>query len=302
MQALVVFLLRRLVGLVAVLAGATALTHALLRVLRPDLFGDDLGVVRGTLEKLERVFLHLDLGRGGVSNRPVLDLMLEGLPADAALVAGGLLLGLLGGLAAGAVAARGPRWRSVALQALALVALCAPVYWVALVANRAFFPGFGWIPFGLVAGEGAAYQPLTEDPLQWLRSLLLPWTVLALPLAAASLRLTRSGLREVAGADFLQTARAKGLDERTVVRHHALPVATAPVLTLAGANMALLVMNVILVEQVFAVPGVFRETLRAVRVGDFESLQGLVLVGALLVVLANTAVDLVARRLDPQVR
>lgn len=303
MRSLLGFLVQRLLGLAAVLVGVAALTHAILRFLRPDVFDDGRSLPAGVLHHVERVFLHADLGRGGLQGRPVLDLMLEGLPADASLAAGGLLLGLLLGLAGGALADRyDGSVASRALQVLAVLALCAPVYWMALVCVRSFTPEIGWLGIGAFFGESAGYAPLTEDPVSWLRGLFVPWLVLALPLAGAALRLARSGLQEVRDADFLRTARAKGLSERLVRRRHALPAAAAPVLALAGANMALLITNVVLVEQVFNVPGVFRETLRAVRVGDFQVLQGLVLVGALLVVVANAAVDLALRTLDPRVR
>lgn len=303
MRSLTGFLLHRVAGLALVLAGAAALIHALLRGLRPDAFDDGRSLAGGVAHHLDRLFLHADLGRGGRQGRPVMELLTDGLPADAALVAGGLLLGLALGRAGGVVAARHEgRWPARVLHALALLALCAPVYWLGLVAVRTFTPDVGAVGIGLLFGEGVHYEPLTEDPLNWLRALIVPWLLLALPVAGATLRLTRSGMRELEDADFLRTARAKGVDERTVQRVHALPVATAPVLNLAGANMAVLVTNVVLIEQVYDVPGVFRETLRAVQVGDFAVLQGLVLAGAFLVVVATACVDLALRALDPRTR
>jgi peptide/nickel transport system permease protein len=114
--------------------------------------------------------------------------------------------------------------------------------------------------------------------------------------------MTQSSMREVLDADYLRTATAKGLRRRTVVRRHALPPSATPVVTLVGANMAILVTNVVLVEQIFAVPGVFALTRRATEVGDFPVLQGIVVVAALLVVCGTFLADAVTAWLDPRVR
>ena len=109
-------------------------------------------------------------------------------------------------------------------------------------------------------------------------------------------------MRDANDADFVRTALGKGLTPRAVAFRHSLPAAVSPTLTFAGAYTPLLVGNALLVEQVFNIPGVFRYTPGAVSNGDFPLLQGMVLVGAVLVVLGNLMADLVLARLDPRVR
>jgi peptide/nickel transport system permease protein len=212
------------------------------------------------------------------------------------------VIGVAAGVTGGVVCARRPRSAAAwLLRVLALLALCAPVYWVGLLALLLFGSGVGvLVPLFIV--ETGNYEPLTQDPLAWLRSLLVPWLVTGAPLAAICLRMTAATLRDVADEDFLRTALGKGLSERTVIVRHALPVSVAPTLSVAGAYVPLLVGNALLVEQVFNIPGVFRVTTDAISQGDFELLQGLVITGAILVVLGNLAADLLLARLDPRVR
>jgi peptide/nickel transport system permease protein len=150
--------------------------------------------------------------------------------------------------------------------------------------------------------DTGGYRDLTDDPWAWLQSLLLPWMIAGAPLAAICLRLTASTMRDVDDADYVRTALGKGLSERRVAYRHTLPSAVAPTVSFAGAYAPLLVGNALLVEQVFNIPGVFRYTTGAVSNGDFPLLQGMVLVGAVFVVIGNLAADLLLARLDPRVR
>jgi peptide/nickel transport system permease protein len=146
------------------------------------------------------------------------------------------------------------------------------------------------------------YESLFSNPLAWFGSLLVPWMIAGLPLAAMSLRLTTVSMVDNADAEFIRTALGKGLSERRVAVRHALPYAAGPTISFAGSYATLLVGNALLVEQVFNIPGVFRYTPGAISNGDFELLQGMLIVGTLLVVLGNLIADLLLARLDPRTR
>ncbi|MGH2949417.1 MAG: ABC transporter permease [Solirubrobacteraceae bacterium] len=294
------FAARRVAAAVLIALIVSAITFVMLRVLRPESFTNLRPLPVETLDFLRGAFLHFDLGRSRQPPfRPVSDLILEGLPADVSLFAGALLLGAAAGIAGGVVCARRPR--SARARLLGLLALCAPVYWVTLVSILLFGSGVGWIA-ELAIFDTGSYRPLTSDPVAWLESLVVPWAIAGAPLAAICLRMTAAAMRELGEGDFIRTALGKGLSERAVAFRHALPAAVSPTIAIAGAYTPLLVANALLVEQVFTIPGVFRASTGAVSNGDFPLLQGLVLVGALMVVAGNLAADLVLARLDPRVR
>ena len=294
---------RGLAALVVIL-GVVVGTFVGLHVLRPDAFTDTRPLPVELASYLERALLHGDLGVSAAPRNPeVVDLIAEGLPVDIALLAGALATGVLLGVTAGVIAASRPGSLAArAVEILAALGLVAPVYWVGLTAALLFAPGLGApLPLPLFSEPGS-YQPLTQAPGAWLESLLVPWLVLALPTAALCARMMGSSMREVLGNDYVRTARAKGLRERTVLRRHAVPAAAAPVATVVGIYMATVASNALLVEEVFGIPGALRMTLRATVTGDFLLLQGLVIVTTTLVVIGTFAADLVAAWLDPRTR
>jgi peptide/nickel transport system permease protein len=297
------FVARRLAAAILIAVLVSAMTFVMLRVLRPESFSDPRPLTVQTLDFLRDAFLHFDLGRSlQPPFREVSDLILEGLPADLSLFGGALVTGAAAGIAGGVYCARRPRTlQTRGLEALAMLALCAPVYWVALASILLFAPGIGVVAEIGIFDTGR-YAPLTQDPLAWLGSLVVPWAVAGAPLAAICLRMTAATMGELGDEDFIRTALGKGLSPRAVALRHALPAAASPTLSIAGAYTPLLVGNALLVEQVFNIPGVFRHTTGAVSNGDFPVLQGLVLVGAFLVVVGNLAADLVLGRLDPRQR
>jgi peptide/nickel transport system permease protein len=296
------FIVTRLLAVAAVVVSAASITFLMLRLLRPERFPPSPSVPRQLLDYLDRVFLHYDFGisddrYGG----PVSQILSKGLPADVALLAGGMLVGLLMGAAGGAVCAARPQ--SLAARVLGAAAaffIIAPVYWVGLMLILTFGAGFGQIPIPFFKTN--VYAPISQDPLAWLQALFVPWIVVGLPLAAMCLRMTRAAMADVLHEDFLRTASAKGLSHAQVVRRHALPAAASPVLTLVGVNMATMVTNVVLVENAFSVPGVFRLTSQAMGDGNFPLLMGMTIAGAVLVVVANLAVDVLQACIDPRVR
>ena len=299
------FVARRVISSIAVVVIVAAITFVVLHVLRPEAFADTRPLHVELGDYLWRAFVHFDLGNSSqnqLGRRPVTGLIVRGLPGDLSLLLGGLVIGVAAGMAAGAFCAVRPGSLAArALQGAGLLALCAPVYWVGLVAIFFFAPGIGFLglPFFPLPGT---YRPITEDPLSWLHGLFVPWLILAGPLAAMCLRMMRASAGEVLQEDFVRTGVAKGLAPRTVVRRHVFPAAGAPVATLVGANMAAIVTNLLLLEQIFDVPGVFRLTTRAMTAGDFPLLQGMVIVAAAMVVVASFAADCVLAWLDPRVR
>lgn len=297
------FVLGRVVSVVIVIVGVTALTWLAVNALRPDLrAGDDRLIFVALLDYLRGAFLHFDFGRSSLgSGQPVATVIRQGLPADLSLLVGGIGFGLLAGVAGGAYCAARPRTaKARALETVAVLFMCAPVYVVALALLLLFGAGIAIVRSGLYIPT--EYTSFGDSPLRWAGSLLVPWVVLGLPLAGVCLRMMRSSMTEILSEDYLRTAMAKGLRRRTVMRRHAVPSAVAPVFTLTGVSMPIVVTNLVLIEQVFSVPGVFADMKKGIAGGDFELLFGLTAVAAGLVAVSSLMTELVLAWLDPRVR
>jgi len=303
-MALAKFLLSPVGSVVVVVVGVTGLTWLSVNALRPDLrAGDDRLIFVALADFLQSAFLHFDFGTARTAgNREVEQLIRQGLPVDLALLAGGLAVGLLGGIAGGAVCAARPRTLAArALETVAVLFMCTPVYVVGLALLLLFGAGLGIVLAGGLSIP-TSYTPFAESPLRWAGSLLAPWLVLGLPLAGVCLRMMRASMSEVLHEDYLRTARAKGLRDRAVVRRHAVPSALAPVFSLTGVTMPIVITNLVLIEQVFSVPGVFTGMRRGIAAGDFELLFGLTAVAAGLVAVSGLVTDLLLVWLDPRMR
>jgi peptide/nickel transport system permease protein len=298
-----VFIARRLVAVVLIAVAASSVTFLTLHGLFPETFSDThpLHIELGLF--LERTFLHLDLGES--TSRPlgeVSHLIGRGLAADASLIVGGLASGFVMGILAGTLAARRPRsLLARVLDVLGLLALCTPVYVLAMACILVFAPSIG-APLPIGVFEPHMYVPLTDDPIGWVRGLLVPWIIIGLPLAAVNMRLTRADLQEVLEQDYVRTATAKGLPPWVVMTRHMLPVAMPPAVSLTGAYVPLLVGNALLVESVYEIPGSFKLIPHAIDVGNYPIIQGLVIVSAVFVVACNAVADIVLAALDPRVR
>jgi peptide/nickel transport system permease protein len=297
------FIALRLLAVVAISVAVSAVTFITLHGLFPETFSDTHPLLVELWRFLERTFLHFDLGQS--SSRPfgdVSDLIGSGLAADASLVAGGLVCGFVLGTVAGTLAARRPRsLLARTLDILGLLALCTPVYVMAMAAILLFAPSIGApLPIGIF--EPHMYTALTDDPIQWARGLIVPWIIIGLPLAVVNMRLTRADLQEVLEQDYVRTATAKGLPPWVVMTRHMLPVAIPPAVSLTGAYVPLLVGNALLVESVYEIPGSFKLIPHAVDVGNYPIIQGLVIVSAVFVVVCNGLADIVLAALDPRVR
>jgi peptide/nickel transport system permease protein len=219
--------LRRVAFAPIVLAVITAVTYGVPRILRPDMYAGE-AFLAGVAHDLERVFLHLDFGCAGIlAGCPSIHtLWVRGLVYDLWLLAGAVVLGTAGGILAGRWCARWPgSLRARALETAAMAAYCAPVYFVGLLVLYWFNPIYGRIPLPAFFDAEPRWVPMPWDgPWDWFRQLLVPWLLLAAPLAAMCLRLTLSATREALDEDFVRTAAAKGIGPFAIVRRHAAPL------------------------------------------------------------------------------
>lgn len=317
------YIVRRLIGMILLLIVVSGVTFFIFNVFpstdpaalragrqpTPEVIAairEDLGLDRPLLvqfgDYIWGVFAHQDFGRSYVSNVDVLDEIKRDLPATISLAIGGVVVWLAFGLTIGIISAVKHRtvFDRVAIG-LSLVAISAPVYWLGLVALYLFAPDFGVFGLGFVGGQGA-YTPFSDDPVKWFQALILPWFVLATTFAAVYARLLRGSLLDVLGEDYIRTARAKGLRERTVVLKHGVRSAITPVVTVLGLDIGILLGGAILTESVFNIPGVGRLAYDAITRGDLPIVQGTVLFGAFFIIIMNLIVDILYAFLDPRVR
>jgi peptide/nickel transport system permease protein len=249
---------------------------------------------------MKGVVLHFDLGYSYQNSQDVKSQILDRLPATISLTFGAVVIWILLGVAVGIISA--VRRRSAVdrlSMGAALLAISAPVYWLGLVSLYLFAKDIG--QFKIFDGAGS-YTPLTDNPAKWFGSLILPWMVLAASFAAFYARLLRANLIETMGEDYIRTARAKGLPERTVVLRHGVRSAITPVVTALGLDIGILLGGAILTESVFNVPGIGRLAYDAIVHSDLPVIQGTVLFGAFFIVLSNLVVDVLYAFLDPRVR
>jgi ABC-type dipeptide/oligopeptide/nickel transport system permease component len=256
-----------------------------------DAIRRDLGLDQPLVVQYARFVTRALGGDFGVSIRtgaPVGREILDRLPHTAILAAGGVALAVVLGLLVGVASALSRRvFVDRLLTAGSLVAASTPSYWLALMLMLLFSVTLGWLP-AIGVGSAAHY--------------LLPCLALGLQSAGAVARMTRASVRDVLTQDFLRAARAKGVPYRRVLLAHGLRNALLPVLSLVGLRVGGLLAGTVLVESVFAVPGVGRMMADAVVARDFPMVQGGVLVVAAMVVVVNGMTDVVAGLLDPRVR
>ncbi len=299
---MVKFVARRLIALIAVVVMVTVVTWICIHGLRPEAFAYDQRSTLGQLwDYLTSAFLHFELGNSWENNQPpVAGMLREGLPADLWLLAGGMAFGLLFGLSAGAYVGSRPRAPLArATESVSMMFLCAPVYVVGLSLLLLFGTGIGVTGIGFIPVK---YVPFAESPLRWLGSMIVPWIVVGLPLAAVCERMMNSSMREVLHEEFVRTALSKGISNRRMLRKHAVPAAAAPVLTLAGVSVPVMVTNMVLVELTFSIPGVFQSFRSSMDNEDYPVIMGIVIAAAVLVALGSLLVDLALAWLDPKIR
>jgi peptide/nickel transport system permease protein len=284
----------------AVMAGeAGAADEMFLQQLR-----ERFGLDRPLLEQLWiylKGYLTLDLGYSYRQQRSVASLILDRLPATLLLTGTAFVISLTLGVVLGILAARrAGRWSDSAITALALVFYATPLFWIALMSQIVFALKLGWLPNVGYETIGAGYTGLRRA-LDIGQHLVLPALTLGLFFTALYARMMRASMLEVAGADFVKTARAKGLSEGIVTRRHIARNAILPVVTLAGLQAGQIVGGAVLTETVFAWPGIGRMMFDALAQRDYAVLLGVFFVSSAIVVLFNLMTDLIYRLVDPRI-
>ena len=259
-----------------------------------------------------------DFGVSMRTGRPVIQELMDRFPATLELAVAGMAVAFALGLAGGMLAAtRADRPADHAMRLASVGFFAMPVFWLGLMLQMIFSVRLGWLPVGgrLDPVTQALFEPITGfyalDALirrDWsalgaaLRHLVLPAVTLGLVLSGLVGRLSRTRLLEVLSADYIRTARSKGLDERRVLWVHALRNALIPIVTVVGMQFALLLAGAVLTETVFSWPGIGRYLLTSIDYRDFPAIQGTVVFIALFVSLVNLLVDLAYPLIDPRVR
>jgi peptide/nickel transport system permease protein len=237
-----------------------------------------------------------DLGQSMLLNRSVTDAILERLPVTLALAGFALLLTVVIGVPLGVIAAlKANTLVDQVVLVVALVGVSVPNFWLSLMLIVAFGVWTDLLPAG-------GYTPFADDPVEWVRSLILPGISLALLQIGLLARITRATMLEVLRQDYVRTARAKGLPATMVVGQHALRNVMVPVVTVIGISFGLLLSGSVVIETVYSIPGMGRLLATAIFSRDYPVIQGGLLVTATMLVLLNLAVDLLYALIDPRVK
>ncbi|GGT15810.1 ABC transporter permease [Streptomyces purpureus] len=327
---MILYLGRRLLGVVGVLIAIAAVTFTIFYVLPSDPAAAACGK-SCSAERLEAIRAHMGLdqplwrqfgdfvtgiftgrtmgsgpyalhcgfpclGYSYENSQGVWDLLMDRLPVSASLALGAAVIWLLLGLSAGVVAAlRKDSLTDRALMIGAVAAASLPVYFTSVMLIYGLIRVAGLLPY-------PQYVPLGSDPLSWASNLLLPWLALAILYAAMYARQSRSSMIETMAEPYIRTARAKGLPRRTVVVKHGLRAGMTPILTIFGMDLGGLLAGAVITESIFGLPGIGRLFYGALSTGDQPVILGVTLLAATFIVVANLAVDLLYAVVDPRVR
>jgi peptide/nickel transport system permease protein len=237
-----------------------------------------------------------DFGYSFKDHRPVLATLLEKLPITAELTAGALLIAWVVAIPAGVLAA----WRQrtavdYGASAVALGGLSIPNFWLGIMLIYLFAVHLRWLP-------ASGFVPLSHGVGRNLRALLMPAFNLGIVLAAVVMRQLRSSMLEVLSADFVRTARAKGLAQTVVIVRHALRNAVIPVITVMGLQLGTLLGGAIITETIFAVPGLGQLAVNSIYSRDYPMLEGVVIASAIAILAVNLLVDIVYSLIDPRIK
>jgi peptide/nickel transport system permease protein len=240
--------------------------------------------------------LHGDLGDSVRIQRPVLDLVVEKLPVTLQLAAMAMAIALVIGVTAGIISAvKKDTWVDYAANVFALWGLSTPNFWLGILLILLFAVQLGWLP-------ASGYVSPFEDLKANLAAMIMPAFVLGNAFAAVLMRHTRSAMLQVLSSDYVRTARAKGLNESTVVLKHALRNALIPVITLGALGLGELLGGAVLTEQVFSIPGFGKLIVDAVFNRDYSVVQGVVLCTATAYLALNLLADLAYFLVNPRMR
>jgi peptide/nickel transport system permease protein len=236
------------------------------------------------------------LGYSFRQGEQVTDLITSKLPVTVQVATGGFILWIVSGVGIGIISAlRRGRWQDRTIMGAALVGYSFPTFFIGLLLLFFIQIKWHWVSF-------AGYTSFFDSPTQWFGSLILPWVSIALVDAAFYARLTRNQMLETLGEDYIRTARAKGLPERTVILRHAFRAGLTPIVTSAGLDLAFLLGGAIIIEQVFNLDGIGKLSIQSVLDSDLPVITATTLVAAAFVIFANLVVDLLYAFIDPRVR
>jgi peptide/nickel transport system permease protein len=302
---MVTYLVRRLCGAVLVLAGVTVAVFIILHLtgdpalimLSPEAsqqdvinFRHEYGFDRPVLVQFGDFAWHAMRGDFGTSIRhgdPAMSLALDRLPATAELALSALILAVLVAVPAGIIAAaKRETMLDYAVRSISLVGQAAPVYWLGIMLILVFGVFLGWFP---ISGMGG-----------W-RHLVLPMITLGAFTTAKLMRITRSGMLDVARLDYVRTAMAKGLSPLRVVVDHTLRNAILPIVTVIGLELGTLLSGAVITETIFSWPGIGRLAVQAIYDRDYPVVEAVVVLTAAIFVALNLLVDLTYAVFDPRV-
>jgi peptide/nickel transport system permease protein len=284
-----------------VMAGQSGATdEAFLARVRAD-YGLDKPVSTQLLTYLGKVAT-LDLGYSYRQQRTVLSVILERLPATLLLTGTAFAISLFGGVLLGSLAGvRAGRWSDTLITILSLVVYATPVFWLGLMLVLLFSVNLGWLPafgYGTIGGSLTGWAAVVDK----LRYLALPAFTLGMLYMAIYARLMRSSIIEVSHQDYVKTARAKGASDNRILFRHMLRNALLPVVTMAGVQAGTLIGGSVVIETVFAWPGLGRLTFEAVLQRDYQLMLGIFLILSILVIAFNWITDLLYRVVDPRIK
>jgi peptide/nickel transport system permease protein len=228
-------------------------------------------------------------------NSSVDSLILQALPVDLSLAIGASVLWLVGGVLVGTVSGLKPGSivDRIGMTA-ALTAVSLPIFFTGPILLLVFEYHLQWL-------TNINYVGLTTDPVQWFKSLILPWIALAFLFAALYARLTRANMMETMGEDYIRTARAKGLPRRTVVIKHGLRSALTPIVTIFGIDLGTLIGTAVITETVFNLHGLGLLLIQGIRTQDLPIILGVTIIASVALVVANLVVDILYGVVDPRV-
>jgi peptide/nickel transport system permease protein len=237
-----------------------------------------------------------NLGKSIISHVPVSTLIAQRLPATIELTIGTFLVALLIAFPTGILAAvRRGKIADYTSTFLALGGMSIPNFWLGMMAIIYFSVHLGWLP-------ASGYVPITQDPKSNLLAMILPCLATGLRESAVLMRMLRSSLLEVVNMDFVRTSKANGLNDYKTIVGHVLRNAMIPVVTTSGLMIAGLLGGLVITESIFSIPGFGRLIVESVYKRDYVTVQGAILVSALLVVLVNLIVDLLYAVIDPRIK
>ena len=310
------YALRRILLVVPTVLAATLLLFILIRVLPGDLavlIAGEGGT--NTPELVEKIreelglndslpvqyvnwlgnFLTGDFGESAWTGQPISQEIWQALPVSFEIAFGSVLVSGLIAVVLGTIAAlRQDTIVDHSARFVAILGLALPSFWLAILLLIGLGRYVNWIP-------PSGYTPIYEDPFRNIQQFIFPVLIQGFVLAGLTTRMVRSSCLEVLRQDYVRTARAKGLTERVVIYRHVLRNAFLPVLTLFGLQIVIIVSSQVVLERIFGLPGLSRLLLGSIEFRDYDMVQGVIVVIAIVVAVANLSVDLLYSRLDPRI-